>query len=237
MRLPALPALGGFAIHCGQSGAGTFVTAGDHSHTVVEIRAVPQYWITYDGMTGRHCPCRDLSHPAPTNTPMRTHTMRQRSAEEIRASFVNCTKGQARSANMPTRFDRIDWATLEFLGWRDPKAPDRGYVVLERDDRMTGITLTANTTARSALKKNICAFCTTTHDLTGITLFAARRAGSAGRQGNTVGTYACADLRCADYVSGVISSSVPQPFETLTLAEKNTRTITNLGKFVDRVLG
>ena len=30
-----------------------------------------------------------------------------------------------------------------------------------------------------------------------VSLFTARRAGEAGRQGNTVGTYVCADLGCA----------------------------------------
>jgi hypothetical protein len=162
--------------------------------------------------------------------------MRQLTAEEIRASFVNCTKGRARAASMPPRFDLVDWASLEFLGWRDPKAPERGYIVLERDGAVIGITLAANTAVRSALKKNICAFCVTIQDLSSITLFAARRSGTAGRQGNTVGTYACANLRCADYIAGTVVSSVPQASETLTVDEKNARMMTNLDKFVDRVL-
>ena len=31
-----------------------------------------------------------------------------------------------------------------------------------------------------------------------VSLFTARRVGEAGRNGNTVGTYMCADLRCAE---------------------------------------
>ncbi|KAA2250936.1 FBP domain-containing protein [Solihabitans fulvus] len=163
--------------------------------------------------------------------------MRPLTSEEIRKSFVNCTKSEVRSMVLPNEFDRTKWDELDFLGWRDGKAPNRGYVVLERDDTVLGIGLAANVSSRSRLKKNMCAFCVTTQDLASISLFAARRAGTPGRQGNTVGTYACADLRCCGYVAGTASPSVPQPHETLTTEERAVRMMTNLGRFVDKVLG
>lgn len=163
--------------------------------------------------------------------------MRALTSTEIRNSFVNCSKSEKRNVTLPGPLDAVKWDELAFLGWRDSKAPERGYIVLERDDTLIGVTLGANTSVRSALKKNICAFCVTIQDLASISLFAARRAGPPGRQGNTVGTYACADLRCCGYVTGTVQPSEPQARETLTTEEKTNRMMRNLGLFVDRVLG
>jgi hypothetical protein len=67
--------------------------------------------------------------------------MNARTEQEVRRSFVNCSRGEAASLTMPSGFAELDWSTLELLGWRDPKAPLRGYLVLERDGRTTGTAL------------------------------------------------------------------------------------------------
>jgi hypothetical protein len=46
----------------------------------------------------------------------------------------------------------------------------------------------------------MCLLCQTTHSGGDVTLFTARRAGQAGRNGNTVGQYICADLRCSQRI-------------------------------------
>jgi hypothetical protein len=46
----------------------------------------------------------------------------------------------------------------------------------------------------------MCLLCQTTQPGDGVSLFTARRAGEAGRNGNTVGTYICADLACSHRV-------------------------------------
>ena len=43
----------------------------------------------------------------------------------------------------------------------------------------------------------MCLLCHTARSGDAVSLFTARRTGEAGRNGNTVGTYICADLRCA----------------------------------------
>jgi hypothetical protein len=43
----------------------------------------------------------------------------------------------------------------------------------------------------------MCLLCRTTHSGGDVTFFTARRAGQAGRNGNTGGQYMCADLRCS----------------------------------------
>ncbi|WP_405653076.1 FBP domain-containing protein [Streptomyces sp. RK9] len=165
--------------------------------------------------------------------------MRALGDKEIRASFVNCSKGEARRLTLPAGFAETPWSDLDFLGWRDPKAPDRGYVVAERDEELVGIALRASTGARrSLLKSSICSVCVTPQAGSGIALLVAPRAGEAGRQGNSVGLYVCADLACSLYVRGKKTSALARRFdESLTPEEQNHRTVRNLNGFLDQVLG
>jgi len=59
--------------------------------------------------------------------------------DEIRRSFVNCSKSQVKAISFPKGYDALDWASLDYLGWRDPKAPNRGYLVVPRDGGIVGI--------------------------------------------------------------------------------------------------
>ncbi|KUF14348.1 FBP domain-containing protein [Streptomyces silvensis] len=164
--------------------------------------------------------------------------MRALGEKEIRASFVNCSKGEARRLTLPAGFTGTPWSDLDFLGWRDPKAPDRGYVVAERDDALVGIALRAATGARrSLLKSSICSVCVTPQAGSGIALLVAPRAGEAGRQGNTVGLYVCADLACSLYVRGKKQSALARRMEeNLTPQEQHERTLRNLHGFLNQVL-
>ncbi|MFI8933007.1 FBP domain-containing protein [Streptomyces sp. NPDC053474] len=159
--------------------------------------------------------------------------------KEIRASFVNCSKGEARRLALPPGFAETPWDDLDFLGWRDPKAPERGYVVARQDGsgELVGVALRASAGARrSLLKSSICSVCVTPQAGSGITLFVAPRAGEAGRQGNSVGLYICADLACSLYVRGKRTSALARRFEeSLSLQEQNERTLRNLHGFLDQV--
>jgi len=119
---------------------------------------------------------------------------------QIRRSFVNCSRGEAASATLPAGLHDVLWDDLDFLGWRDPKAPLRGYAVLWRDDRPVGIALRAADTTMSARTSAMCLLCQSTQSGAEVSLFTARRAGEAGRNGNTVGQYVCADLACSQRV-------------------------------------
>jgi hypothetical protein len=156
--------------------------------------------------------------------------------DEIRASFVNCTRGEAKGVTLPAPPAEIRWDQREFLGWRDPKAPARAYLVLPFGGEVIGLALRAAAPPKPRLRSNICGFCTTTHALADITLFSARRAGKAGREGNTLGIYACGNLACSQYVRGELKSDVPQPYESLTVEERAARLEEKLHKFVARVL-
>lgn len=117
---------------------------------------------------------------------------------QIRRSFINCSQGEARSLTLPKDFAQLEWAGLELLGWRDVKAPLRGYLVIEEEGRPVGIALRAADSRMSSRTPAMCLLCQTARGGDEISLFTARRAGEAGRNGNTVGTYMCADLGCSD---------------------------------------
>ena len=154
----------------------------------------------------------------------------------IRASFVNCSKGEARRLALPGRLADVDWADLDFLGWRDPKAPANAYLVLPRDGKLIGLAMRAAAAHKSQFKSSICALCQTAHAAADVSLFAARRVGNAGKLGNTVGTYICADLACSLYLRRKRKPSTPNAQLTSTVDEEVERTLASLNKFVDEVL-
>ncbi len=158
------------------------------------------------------------------------------SADEIRRSFVNSSKSQLKAMTLPPRFTELPWESLDYLGWRDPKAPNRGYLVVRRDAGVTGIAVNTQASGTPRRGAGLCDLCNTAHHLTDVALFAARRAGSAGRAGNTVGMYICADLACSLYVRGLRELDVPQG-ETAPPEVRAGRLAGRLDAFVHRVLG
>lgn len=67
--------------------------------------------------------------------------MKPLTEREIRAAFVNCTKGEAKRLSVPRDLGDRPWEDLDYLGWRDPLAPDRAYLVAELDGRPRALAL------------------------------------------------------------------------------------------------
>jgi hypothetical protein len=119
------------------------------------------------------------------------------SEPQLRRSFVNCSRGEAKAMTLPRGLPDTAWDDLVVLGRRDPEAPLRGYLVLEREGGPVGVALRAADSRMSARTTAMCLLCQTAQAGSDVSLFTARRAGEAGRNGNTVGTYICGDLGCA----------------------------------------
>jgi hypothetical protein len=165
--------------------------------------------------------------------------MRPITESDIRRSFVNCSKGEAKRLAVPKDLEEQPWDDLDFLGWRDPGAPDRGYLVAERDDGgLVGISLRAAPgISRGFTSRSMCSLCLTTRTSRGVALMTARRTGEAGRRGNTVGQYLCTDLACSLYTRGKKQTVAGADLdETLSVEEKITRTQVNLTAFIDKVI-
>jgi hypothetical protein len=142
--------------------------------------------------------------PAPPHGPTEGEPVKPLTERQIRNSFVNCSRGEATGLALPKDFAQLDWEAMSLLGWRDPKAPLRGYLVLESGDDLAGIALRAAETRMSGRTTVMCLLCQTVQTGDAVSLFTARRVGEAGRNGNTVGTYICADLGCSDRVRSEI---------------------------------
>jgi FBP C-terminal treble-clef zinc-finger len=178
--------------------------------------------------------------------------MRSISEGEIRASFVNCSKGEAQRLNLPRDFGETVWDDLDFLGWRDPGAPERGYLVVARGDgfggggggdgggvggRVVGVSLRAGVGGgRGFTARSICTLCKTTRTGGGVALLSARRAGESGRNGNTVGQYICSDLACSLYARGKKVSAGTLLDETLDLDSRIARVRKGVDAFLGRII-
>lgn len=113
----------------------------------------------------------------------------------IRASFRNASRKEVSSLNLPLDFDEIDFEKIDFLGWFDPKMPRRAYVVAEIDDGNVGILL-QRTEQRTAMRAQ-CSWCDDVTLRNDVQFFSARKAGAAGRNGDTIGTLICANFGCS----------------------------------------
>lgn len=117
-------------------------------------------------------------------------------AATIRRAFVNTSKTKAAAVNLPGTWPPPRVEERDFLGWVDPKAPQRAYVVPgpRIHDTTVAIELRLGETG-PARRTTLCDWCHTS-DVTS-RLVVARLAGPAGRAGNTVGQYVCEDFGCS----------------------------------------
>ncbi len=153
--------------------------------------------------------------------------------DEIRSSFVNCSKGEAKRALLPDLAE-VRWDELDFLGWPDPAGSQRAYLVLERDGRPLGLQLRQG--QGGGARSSLCQVCITSHSGGGVALNVARKTGAAGKKGDSTGLWICRDLACSLYVRGRKVSGAAGLRETLSTEESVARLRRNLDQFVDRVL-
>lgn len=158
-------------------------------------------------------------------------------AQDIRASLVNCSKGAAKRLAIPRDLAERPWDDLDFLGWRDPSGSDRGCIVADHDGRLTGVVLRcvpASAAGRPAGgRSSMCSLCLTTHPGAGVTLMTAARRTA---RDNSVGIRICADLDCSLYLRGKKSPPAGGRLsETLTMREKAERLQASLSAFLDKV--
>lgn len=116
---------------------------------------------------------------------------------QIRDSLVNATRSERQRMLLPD-LDTVAWDRHEYLGWRDRKQPLAAYVVTWFDgaEAPTGILLRANEQS-GPRRRALCAWCEDVVETADVQLYVARRAGAAGRKGNTIGTLICSDFRCS----------------------------------------
>lgn len=124
--------------------------------------------------------------------------MRPIDERTLRASFINASRKEVSDLTLPPGFADLDTSALDYLGWTDPKLPRRAYVVTWVDDVVTGVIL--QRAEQRVIARAQCSWCedvTLRHD---VQLFVARKAGPAGRKGDSIGTLVCAEFGCSKNV-------------------------------------
>lgn len=150
--------------------------------------------------------------------------------------MANTTKGEASRMTLPAWVRDLDLdAVDDVLGWRDPKAPERGVLLLPGEDEPVGIALRAG--ERGVRTSAMCALCRTTHAPGRVELLVARRPGAAGRNGDTVGTYVCGDLLCAQHVRVEKATAALRPTPGTGVEERRAGLRERAQEFVRAVLG
>lgn len=155
--------------------------------------------------------------------------------KQIRRSMVNCSRGEADRMTVPFDITGLDWDSLDFLGWTDPKAPLRAYIVTWHDGEPVGIALRVADSQGTRRLAGLCGLCRSTR--TGmVKLFTARRATKASQEWNSVGMYMCADLECSKYVRMEKATGDFMPDGTLGTEERSAGLRNRVGRFLGEVL-
>ncbi|QCR18208.1 FBP domain-containing protein [Agrococcus sp. SGAir0287] len=111
----------------------------------------------------------------------------------VRASFVNVSKKERTSIPLPDL--DLDWSRLEYLGWRDARRPRVGFVIAQVDGEHLGVAL-QRTEAATRVRPQ-CSWCEDVTLPNDVVSFNARRAGAAGRKGDSMSTLVCAAFECS----------------------------------------
>lgn len=141
---------------------------------------------------------------------------------QIRECFTNVSAQEIKTLTFPAGFDRLDWARLDYLGWRDPRARQRAYIVLHRGDRLTGIILTTTARHDAGSRAVMCTLCRFTQRFGEVSLFTAPTTSNRARIGSSVGTYICSELQCADNVNSRPLQGPLDPAPEVTIAQRRS---------------
>lgn len=121
--------------------------------------------------------------------------MHAHSLTTLRAALGNVDAATRRTVRMTRHPYRPPLRERDYLGWRDPSAPQRGYLFIERAGTPTGIMLTTTRTRMNQTRAVMCEFCRLPRRFEQVALFTAPLSLRRGPQ-STIGTYLCIDLDC-----------------------------------------
>ena len=124
--------------------------------------------------------------------------MRPIDERTLRASFINASRKEASDISLPPGFADLDFEKLDYFGWVDPKLPRRSYVVAWVDDVITGVIL--QRAEQRVISRAQCSWCEDVTLRNDVQLYVARKAGAAGRKGDTIGTLVCTEFGCSTNV-------------------------------------
>lgn len=162
--------------------------------------------------------------------------MRKLTESELRAALVNASVRERKALHPPVGLDIIDWDRLDYLGWRDPKMPGVGYLVVSGPDVGDAIGIMLRATSSPPRIRPQCALCEDISLPNEVVMFSARRAGTAGRRGDTIGTLICAAFECSANVRRLPSSAMAGSEREAVRAARIEGLRGRVHRFVSRVV-
>ncbi|GAA3654334.1 FBP domain-containing protein [Microbacterium marinilacus] len=145
---------------------------------------------------------------------------------DIRASFLNASRKEASDLSLPPGFADLAWDRLEYLGWTDPRLPRRSYAIVELESGPAGVLL--QQAEQRVIARAQCSWCDDVTLSNDVQFFSARKAGPAGRKGDTIGTLVCANFGC----SAVVRRLPPLAYEGFDREAARDERIRRLGEHV-----
>ncbi|WP_282851865.1 FBP domain-containing protein [Gulosibacter sediminis] len=140
----------------------------------------------------------------------------------IRTNFINASKKERSELSLPENFDEVDWDSLDYFGWRDPRVARRAYAFVPiGGDEVRGILFQQQP---PLAKPQLCGWC---HDVrlpNDVVFSNAKRSGSSGRNGNTVAVYVCKNFEC----SFNVRNDPPSPYDGFDMDAARTSRIEGL---------
>lgn len=159
--------------------------------------------------------------------------MQALSENEIRQSFRGCSLGERKRLRIPA-LEEVAWQNHDFFSWIDRSDVGTGYLVYQLGGQSYGLALSAAKAGGSSIRQSMCNFCRTIHSMGGVALFTTARWDEAGRRGDTVGEYICADLACYAYVKGLKHTGHVQILTSKSVEERIADLRENVATFVQR---
>jgi hypothetical protein len=126
-------------------------------------------------------------------------------------------------------FDRLQWPSLDFLGWCG-RSGDKAFLVFADDGIVRGLMLERMAVRTTNVRAFMCSICRTTHGPRGIANFTYRAEHGAGY--DTLTDYFCGDLKCSLYVRGLLHPDGAQFHETISMERKVERLLAGLDRFL-----
>lgn len=115
--------------------------------------------------------------------------------DQILGAFRSATRSEVKRVTFAENFESVEFGALDYYGWVDPKIPRRAYLLFDRPDGP--IALLLNRAAVTPRGRTMCTWCNDVNLTDDAVLYTARRAGAAGRKGDTIGTMICANFGCS----------------------------------------
>lgn len=145
--------------------------------------------------------------------------MRPYSLTALRAALGNVDTATRKNARMPGHQFSPPISERDYLGWRDPSAPQRGYIFVDSENGPIGIMVTKTRASTSAQRAVMCEFCRIPRRFEQVVLFVAPVAEQ--RDSSTFGTYLCVDLDCNARINALRPlTPLDPPAEALVAARR-----------------